>query len=87
MEYIKIGKEKWVEVDEVNDTTRVVVKSAVEKDLALLRDELESLPPVLTDEQLIEWARKNYPYSKEFKDGEYLSSAIKEKEELLTKLI
>jgi len=58
MQYIKLTDDKFIEYNPATDRSRVIVKSDVEKQL---QDATEHLSEMPGDEQLLEWARANYP--------------------------
>ena len=57
---IKLTDDKYVEVDE-NDQARVVVKSELEKQVKQAEDRLKEIPQPPSDEELLAWAKENYP--------------------------
>lgn len=61
MQYIKLTNDKWVEVDEDNNTSRVVVKSELENQIAVSTTRLAEIPPDPTDQELLDWAKINFP--------------------------
>lgn len=63
MQYIKVDDGVWISYDPKNQTSSVVVKSTVEDQLAFNEKQLEDLPKPVTDEELLDWAKSNYPQS------------------------
>lgn len=85
MQYIHTGENEWVEVDRKAGRTRLILKTDIEKQIEELTHESENLDKS-TDEELLAWAKVNFPYSKEAEKYRSLVQSILEKQELLTKL-
>ena len=61
MKYIKIDSNTFIEYDPINESSTVLKKDELETALASARTRLEEIPSVVSDEELLAWARNNYP--------------------------
>ena len=62
MKYIKFDLDKWVEVDEVRNISRIIIKS----ELGIQKADIEkrlSEATIPTDEEFLVWAKQNYPFT------------------------
>lgn len=80
MRYIKVDNDKFIEYNEDNNSTRVIIKSEVERSL---QDAREHLAEIADDEKLLEWARENYPLAR---DSGKIGERITELQGLISKL-
>ena len=81
---LKLTDDKYVEVDE-NDQARVVVKSELEKQVKQAEDRLKEIPQPPSDEELLAWAKANYPQSMDYsKEKEALQSLIASNQAVLS---
>ena len=85
MKYIKLTDDKWVEVDEDRDSAKIVVKSDIVSRVAEI-DKLAKDSSILTDKQLIAWAKENYPMSPDYREVERLTAEKSTLETLLANL-
>lgn len=85
MKYISLGDGKWVEVNEETNASRVIVKSEVEARITEI-DTFVGENQLLTDKQLITWAKENYPMSPDYREVEANKLEKAKLEELLTYL-
>lgn len=85
MQYIKIKDGVYVEFDETNNKSRVIVKSEIEKQVSDLEQQVSELPEI-TDEFLLEWARENYQNSKLAERREQLIVSLSVLKTLLSNL-
>lgn len=83
MQYIVIDKEKFVEVDLEKNTAKVFIKGELEKQLKEAQERLAKIPEKPGDEELLEWARVNYPIMNYSREKEYLETQISEAQQLL----
>ncbi len=60
MKYIQLDKDRYVVVDDA-DNAKVVVKSELEKKVIEAEARLKEIPQAPTDEELLAWAKDNYP--------------------------
>lgn len=60
MTYIKIDDDRWVKINE-NNTSIVLSKTELEQQRAFSQEQLDGLPDVPSDEELLIWARENHP--------------------------
>lgn len=86
MRYIKVDNDKFIEYNEDNNSTRVIIKSEVERQLSQVNDRLKEVGEI-TDEALLEWARENYPNIPKAVEKTNLESISLELNNLLGKLI
>jgi hypothetical protein len=86
MRYIKVDNDKFIEYNEDNNSTRVIIKSEVERQLSQVNDRLKEVGEI-TDEALLEWARENYPNIPKVVEKTNLESISLELNNLLGKLI
>jgi hypothetical protein len=86
MRYIKVDNDKFIEYNEDNNSTRVIIKSEVEGQLSQVNDRLKEVGEI-TDEVLLEWARENYPNIPKVVEKTNLESISLELNNLLGKLI
>lgn len=75
MRYIKLNEDKWIEYDESTDVSKVIIKSELEAQLAECQSQLDEID-LITDEQLLVWAKENYPYIKSVPDRDMLVDRI-----------
>lgn len=59
MNYIQVEDDKWVKVD--GNKSTILSLSALEAELSAINGCLAELPPTATDEELLAWAKLNYP--------------------------
>jgi hypothetical protein len=86
MQYIKLDDDIWVEINDDNTESRIIVKSEVEQriaQLAIILDDLE----VLDDAKKLKWFEKHYPNSDDQKDLTHSKNLKKDLEKLLTHLV
>lgn len=57
MMYFKVGQGKFIQFDETTSVASVILKS----DIVAQRDSLINVPPVPSNQVLLDWARINYP--------------------------
>jgi len=78
MKYIQLDKDRWVEVNEETNSSRVIVKSELISQIKDIELRItDSIQP--TDKDLLAWAKNNYPYvdhSIEQQEWEKLSSLL-----------
>lgn len=86
MKYINIENGTWVEFNQVTKQSRTIQKHDLEQEIALLTEENIRLNKA-TDEELLEWARINYPGSQDFKTYHNNLFKIQTLEDTLSKLI
>ena len=60
MQYIKIDEAKYIELDEITNKSNIIFKSDIESELESLQTQLDALPPMPSDEELLYWAKLNY---------------------------
>lgn len=84
MQKIPIDKTRYILFDETNNTSRVVIVPEVEKTIQKAQERLAQLPPEPSDEELLAWARENYPIMDYAKEKQYLEAQISEAQQLLT---
>lgn len=61
MQYIKLNNDKYIEYDPDADTSRVIVVSELETQIAEAQSRLNAIPASVPDAELLAWARTNYP--------------------------
>jgi len=61
MQKIPIDKTRYILFDEVNNTSKVVIIPEVEKTIQEAQERLAQLPPEPSEEELLAWAKDNYP--------------------------
>ena len=61
MIYIKKDDDIYIEYDEIKNTAIVLSKSELQRQLDINIQQLNSFSPPLSDDQLLAWARQNYP--------------------------
>ena len=61
MDYITIDKENFIEYDTKTKKANLLVKTELVKELADAEARLAEIPEGPTDEELLEWAKENYP--------------------------
>lgn len=62
MKYLKVnGNDTYVEYNEIEKTSRVVVKSKLEKQISEAQNRLKAIPESIDDKELLAWARINHP--------------------------
>lgn len=85
MRYIKVDNDKFIEYNEDNNSTRVIIKSEVERQLAGASKRLSEIKKV-DDKDLLAWARENYPAMDYSREKESLEKIINENNILLNNL-
>lgn len=60
MKYIKIDADTFVEYDKTERTSTLILKSAIESELALTQAQLSALPPSPSNADLLAWAKANF---------------------------
>lgn len=86
MQYIKLSSDKFIQYDETNDTSRVIVKSELESQLTEAKARLAEIPPASTDKELLEWAKANYPFMDYSNEKQSLEQIISEGEATLASM-
>lgn len=75
MQYIQIDDNRFVQLDDDSNKTMVIFKSDLENELAALTEQINALPPMPSDDELMAWARSNYQ-SADARNREVLQSSI-----------
>lgn len=83
MQKIPIDKTRYILFDETNNTSKVVIIPEVEKTIQEAQERLAQLPPEPSGEELLAWARENYPTMDYSKEKQYLEAQISEAQQLL----
>ena len=60
MQYIKLDEDKYVEISDGLDQSSIVSRSAFQNEIDVATEQIATLPPSLSDDQLLAWARDNY---------------------------
>lgn len=60
MQYIQIDDNKYIEFNEENNKSNIIFKSDIQNELANLIDQINALPQMPSDEELLSWAKMNY---------------------------
>lgn len=75
MQYIQIDDDRFIQLDDDTNKTTVIIKSDLENELSTLTDQINALPPMPSDDELMAWARSNYQ-SADTRNREVLQSSI-----------
>lgn len=87
MQYIKLNNDKYIEYDPDADTSRVIVVSELETQIAEAQSRLNAIPAPVPDEELLAWAKLNHPQNMDYsKETETLQSLIAENSAILLQL-
>ena len=86
MQNIPIDKTRYILFDEVNNTSKVVIIPEVEKTIQEAQERLAQLPPEPSEEELLAWARENYPMTDYSREKASLEGIIAENSKLLNEI-
>lgn len=87
MKYINVnGGNTFLEYDEENHTSRVLIKSDIVTKIEQLH-ELVDGKELSTDGELLTWAKANYPFSEDIKTVQIKKQELDNLESLCTKLV
>ena len=86
MQYIPLSKDKFIEYNETNDTSRVLIVSELEEQIAQAQERLSVIPQSPSDEELLAWARLNYPMMDYSTEKQKLESIVADNTAVLTNL-
>lgn len=75
MQYIKIDEDKYIELDDTTNKSNIIFKSELENELESLQIQIDALPPMPSDEELLYWAKLNYT-NEDSRNRTNLQSAI-----------
>lgn len=76
--YFKVDEDTHIEYNSETRATRALRKSELRAELQFLRDQLASLPPPVTNAELLAWARANYPQSGQEQSRQQIKARIDE---------
>ena len=68
MQYIKLNNDKYIEYDPDADTSRVIVVSELEAQIAEAQSRLNAIPAPVPDEGLLAWAKLNHPQNMNYEN-------------------
>ena len=60
MKYIPLNADQFIEYDVDTNEANIVSKSDLERQLQINQEQLDALPPPVTDGMLLAWARDHY---------------------------
>jgi hypothetical protein len=84
MQIFNIDKDKFIAYE--NDRARVISRAELRKQKQEAIERLKEIPPKLTDEELLEWARENYPQVNYEVERQSLEAKVDECKLLLEKI-
>lgn len=61
MKYFKVDDDKFIEFNEENGRTTVISKAEIETSIAFSQQRLAEIPDEPSDEEMLVWARQNFP--------------------------
>jgi len=63
MTYIKVATGIWVGYNETTQTSVVIKKDEILKEIAFLKEQYDALPAPVTNTEYLAWGKLNYPSS------------------------
>ena len=60
MQYIKLDEDKYVEINDDLNQSQIISRSSIQNEIDVATEQIAILPPPLSDEQLLSWARSTY---------------------------